>query len=137
MENWNCCPSGQVWESDGITSLEEGSTISGSIEIEEEGRRAHVRSWTEAKEVLMRIQSRGRVFDWMDLTQEVYGVANCYDFADGWMNISNVHAAYLDGSDFNPRWVDATGTSDCEGRQALSGDSWAVHHSNGEGKWYS
>ena len=69
-----------------------------------------------------------RIYDWMDVTMEVYYVTSCEEMANGWMHIDNIAAYTTNGRPVPPDWADATGASDCNGEQRLTDHSWSVRH---------
>lgn len=127
MASWNCCPAGEATTSDFLLDLEPGTTAYGYINITE--TEATIVSEYAGKSVNLVIEGEMRVFDWLDVTLEVYGVDGCDDFAASDATISAMTIQDSTGAAFVPDWEDATGSTDCEGSQTFSADTWTVSHS--------
>jgi len=142
---WNCCPVGEATTSNYITGLKAGDLIYGNVTVDYAAETATVGARllnasssnggdsSEAalsfdKEVSLTVQGELRTFDWLDITHEVYSVASCDEFAKTDVIISDLDARDERGDSFVPDWNDATGNTDCDGKQTITDNSWTLHH---------
>mmetsp|Transcript_6291 Transcript_6291/g.8827 ORF Transcript_6291/g.8827 Transcript_6291/m.8827 type:complete len:316 (+) Transcript_6291:35-982(+) len=130
MASWNCCPRGETTVSDSILHLEAGDTVYGNISIDYTNEIATVFSQYEDDAVDLSISGELREFDWLDVTQEVYSVSSCSDFAASDTIIKSMSIKDQDGNDLIPDWDDATGKTACDGSQTFTTTDWSVHHDN-------
>ena len=137
MAGWNCCPSGQTWKSSGVYELKANDTLYGEIDVMQAGTTAKITSGVPGGEhgedrsglKSLSLDTDYRIYDWMDVTMEVYYMTSCDEMAKGWMTISDIAAYTTNGRPVPPEWTDATGVSDCNGEQVVKAHSWSVRHS--------
>jgi len=80
IASWNCCPTGQVWYSDPITSFKSGDTLLGEIYTNDSGNSYTIDYSTATETTSLTVPTSSLTFDWADVTLEVYDVSSCDQF---------------------------------------------------------
>jgi len=115
LASWDCCPSNITVSSKSITGFGAGDLIEGYI------NRVNSDTWkinsviqkTGANTTLT-AQVGTYLYDWADVTLEVYGVSDCTQFAKGPMTFSKMVLKDAQGDTLNPQWS-FTGQTKCSG----------------------
>jgi len=115
LASWDCCPSNITVQSKSITGFGAGDLILGYI------NRVNNDTWkinsviqkTGANTTLT-AQVGTYLYDWADVTLEVYGVSDCPQFAQGPMTFSKLVLTDAQGQTLNPGWS-FTGATQCSG----------------------
>eukprot|EP00456_Euglypha_rotunda_P076508 TRINITY_DN7170_c0_g1_i6.p1 TRINITY_DN7170_c0_g1~~TRINITY_DN7170_c0_g1_i6.p1 ORF type:complete len:251 (+),score=30.58 TRINITY_DN7170_c0_g1_i6:117-869(+) len=133
LASWDCCPSNITVQSKSITGFGAGDLIDGSI------NRVNSDTWkinsviekTGANTTLT-AQVGTYLYDWADVTLEVYGVSECEQFAKGSMTFSKMVLKDSQGATLTPQWS-FTGTTQCSGviKQTGSGTVTITHSNSG------
>jgi len=126
--SWNCCPSGQTHEGPEIHGIKTGdNSLLGSIHVTSSS--ASIISQGNGQTSNLTVATNGRVFNWADVTLEVYSVASCSDYATGPAIFSNLKMADINGSPLNYVWNDPGPTpTECSGRTTVSGATVTIQH---------
>jgi len=131
LASWDCCPSNITVNSKSITGFGAGDLIDGTI------NRVNSNTWkinsviqkTGANTTLT-AQVGTYLYDWADVTQEVYGVSECSQFAKGPMTFSALTLKDAQQDTLKPTW-DMTKTTQCTGViQQTSSTTITITHSN-------
>jgi len=117
VASWACCPKNISVESKTIGSLQAGWHIAGTI------LRESASTWKIDSKVVetganttLYAQVGDYLYDWADVTQEVYNVNSCTQFATGPMTFTALTLMDSQMQVLNPSWT-FTGTTDCSGKE--------------------
>jgi len=121
MASWNCCPQGQSQESDSISSIQAGSTVSGLID-QTRGDNWTILSTYQSQTVSLVIPAIQRDFDWIDATLETYSVTDCTMFPDGPLVYTNMKLTLSGGTPNTPSWQ-PSGATECNGTLTVNSPS--------------
>jgi hypothetical protein len=128
VESWACCPANITVSSPPLFGLNAGSTLQGSIQ------RASPSTWKidsifNGKHTTLNAQVGDYIYNWADITLEVYKVNTCQDFARGKMIFSSLDLVDSQGQQLTPQWK-PTGATLCGGSIQSSGsNSYYIEHS--------
>jgi len=120
MASWNCCPQGQSHESDSISGIKAGATVSGIID-QSQGENWTISSTYQSQTVNLIIAAAQRDFDWIDATLETYSVTACNMFPDGPLVYSNMVLTLGTGPNA-PSWQPSAAT-ECNGTLTVNSPS--------------
>jgi len=129
VASWDCCPSNITVKSPTLQGFGAGDTIVGTI------KRQDASTWM----IDSYVTGTGRnttlfphvgnyLYDWADVTLEVYNVVACGDFANGPMTFANLNLKDVQQQTLSPSWS-LTGTTDCNGHITMSGTTAVIQHS--------
>jgi len=121
VKSWACCPSNITVSSPPIFGLNPGSTFFGTI------NRVSSSTWKidsifNGQHTTLNAQVGSYIYNWADVTLEVYNIAQCTDFATGPMTFSALAMTDSKGQTLTPQWQLTAATS-CSGRIVKSGAS--------------
>jgi len=129
VASWDCCPKNITVQSTTLQGFGAGDTIKGTIQ------RQDASTWIIDSYVTRTGQNTtlyahvgNYLYDWADVTLEVYNVVACGDFANGPMTFSGLTLKDAQQETLNPAW-DLTGTTDCSGKITVSGTTSTIVHS--------
>jgi len=119
IKSWYCCPSGVTTSSPPITGLGPGDVLATSIVHTDSSNYEVVSAWpAHGKEVSLKCPQQGRIFNWADITLEVYSATSCSEFASGPMTFSGLNLTDATGKDITAsianQWV-LSAQSPCTG----------------------
>jgi len=129
VASWDCCPKNITVVSTTLTGFGAGDTIKGTI------KRQDSSTWMidslvtkTGKNTTLYAHVGNYLYDWADVTLEVYNVVACGDFANGPMTFSGLTLKDVQQATLSPAWS-LTGTTDCSGHITVSGTTATITHS--------
>eukprot|EP01123_Difflugia_compressa_P003942 TRINITY_DN15268_c0_g1_i1.p1 TRINITY_DN15268_c0_g1~~TRINITY_DN15268_c0_g1_i1.p1 ORF type:complete len:304 (+),score=40.35 TRINITY_DN15268_c0_g1_i1:2-913(+) len=126
--SWICCPANITVSSTPITGLMPGSTFQGVIERQSESNWL-VDSVFQGEHTTLNADVGDYVYNWADITLEVYNVNSCTDFAPGKAFFNDLVLKDEQGQTLNPNWSPYSGQTTCGGSiQQVSPTSWYIEH---------
>jgi len=131
LASWDCCPSNITVASKSITGFGAGDLIDGTI------NRVNSDTWKinsviqkSGANTTLTAQVGTYLYDWADVTLEVYGVTDCPQFAKGPMTFSKMVLKDAQGDTLAPQWG-FTKTTQCTGViQQTDSTTVTISHSN-------
>jgi len=115
LASWDCCPKNITVQSKTLTGFGAGDTIKGTI------KRIDDATWFIDSTVVKTGQNTtlysevgDYLYNWADVTLEVYSVTACDEFAKGPMTFSSNVIKDVQGATITPNWS-LTKASDCSG----------------------
>jgi len=131
FSSWYCCPQNVATHSPYIQNVEPGDQFLGLFNLSADGTMFETVSMNVAtgQKTTLKCPRQSRNFNWADVTQEVYAMENCDDFAEGPMEFRNVRLWDTNWQDMNPAWL-LTSNKPCKGVIAQNGTTFTVSHSN-------
>jgi len=127
VKSWICCPKNITVSSPPIYGLKTGSQFQGVISRESESNWL-VDSIFNGQHTTLNSQVGDYIYNWADITLEVYGVNDCPDFATGKAYFNELVLIDSNGDTINPTWTN-TKPSTCGGSVAASGaNSYVIEH---------
>jgi len=113
VQSWACCPANITVSSPAVTGLKQGQTMNGLIsrlsadtwEIDSEWQGQHTTLTAQVGDML---------YNWADVTLEVYNVNNCQQFANGKFTAASLALYDNMNQRLSPQWT-YTGASPCNG----------------------
>jgi len=128
VKSWACCPKNITVSSDPVFGLVPGSQMEGSI------NRISASTWAidsvfNGKHTTLNAQVGDYIYNWADITLEVYYVNTCPDLAVGKALFNSLVLTDSKGDRINPTWNKITGATLCGGSIAPSGaDAYYITH---------
>jgi len=131
LASWDCCPSNISVSSKSITGFGAGDLINGVIQ------RQNADTW-EVNAIIAKSGANTTLYpevgtylyDWADVTLEIYSVNQCTQFAKGAMTFSKLVLKDSQGATLTPAW-DFTGTTMCSGAiKQVDAQTITITHSN-------
>jgi len=127
--SWCCCPKNITVESKTIAGLSAGQHIQGTV------KRQSADTWMIDTKVVetganstLYAQVGDYNYDWADVTQEVYNVYNCQQFATGAMTFASLTMKDSAQAVLTPKWT-ITGITDCNGHETqVDGTTITIAH---------
>jgi hypothetical protein len=132
--SWACCPNNITVQSNSITGFKAGDTLYGLI------KRVDAYDWTITTEITSGASAGlsttlspkvgGYLYNWADVTLEVYNTVLCSEYAVGPMTFSelNIRDSFGDDITSGAQWT-LTGPSTCTGSIVQTGpESFVVQH---------
>jgi len=130
VKSWVCCPSNITVSSPPIFGLVPGSQISGVIS-RESANTWLVDSVFDGKHTTLNAQVGDYIYNWADITLEVYHIKSCPDFAPGKMVFNDLVLTDAQGATITPQWQKDSGATLCGGTIAANGpNSYYIEHTN-------
>jgi hypothetical protein len=127
VESWACCPKNITVSSPPLFGLQPGSTLQGVISRESDST-WKIDSIFNGKHTTLNAQVGDYIYNWADITLEVYHINNCPDFARGKMTFNSLVLTDAQGQTLNPNWA-GTGTTLCGGSISSNGPgSYVIQH---------
>lgn len=132
FSSWYCCPKNLTTHSAYIIDIKPGDIFLGSFNLSKNGYFETIgRNVATGETTSLKSPRQGRNFNWADVTQEVYNVESCQDFAVGPMEFRDIRLWDTNFKDMSPDWL-LTTKKPCEGKIHQHGKSFSVTHSNSE-----
>jgi len=129
VASWCCCPSNITTKSTTLTGFAAGDQIKGTI------KRQDSSTWMidsyvvpSGKNTTLFAHVGTYLYDWADVTLEVYNVVSCGDFANGPMTFTGLQLMDVQQEILKPNWQ-LTGQTDCNGHITVSGTTSQITHS--------
>jgi len=127
--SWCCCPKNITVESKTIPGLQAGQHLVGTI------ARQNADTWMIDTKVVETGQNTtlfaavgDYLYDWADVTLEVYNIVTCDQFATGPMTFSGLTLKDVQQQVLAPTWQ-ITGSTLCNGKETQSGSTITIVHS--------
>ena len=116
FSSWYCCPKNLTTHSPYIVNIEPGDLFLGSFNISTDGKIFSTlsQSLRTGEKTILKSPRQGRNFNWADITQEVYNMQSCQDFASSPMEFHNVTLWDDQYQTMVPHWL-LTTTKPCGG----------------------
>jgi len=127
--SWACCPKNITVQSKSIPNLSAGQHLAGNIQ------RQNSDTWiidTKIVETGQNTTLYAQVgdynYNWLDVTQEVYTVTTCQEFATGPITFASLMITDAAKNAITPSWT-ITGTTDCNGHEVqTSSTTMTIQH---------
>jgi hypothetical protein len=127
VKSWACCPSNITVSSPPIFGLKAGSTLQGVISRESDST-WKIDSIFNGQHTTLNAQVGDYIYNWADITLEVYTVNTCGDFAKGKAYFNDLSMQDSQGQTLSPNWQ-PTGATLCGGSIASAGaNSYYIEH---------
>ena len=106
LASWNCCVSSQPQKSNVITGIQPGDTIYTEISVSvKDGKSIYTVEGTWKDQVAsLSFDSGDEVFNWPNVTLEVYDIDECSQFATGPMTFFDLELLTLQGDTIPTIW---------------------------------
>jgi len=128
IKSWICCPKNITVSSPPIFGLKAGSQFNGNITRESPSTWL-VDSEFNGQHTTLNSQVGDYIYNWADVTLEVYTVNDCPDFAKGKAFFNSLVLTDAQGQTLSPVWKDYSGSTTCGGTIGANGaDSYYVEH---------
>ena len=128
--SWYCCPQDLVVHSAYLQDVRPHDQFLGSFNLSDNGQSFTIlsRNLRTKEETNLACPRQDRNFNWADITQEVYDIGSCGDFAVGKMWFQNVTLWDVQWTPMNPTWLFTSGKP-CRGIIQFDGNSsfWIEH----------
>jgi len=123
LASWDCCPSNITTKSPTIAGFGAGDQIQGTLQRQDNN------TWIIDSKIVKSGANTTLVshvgpylYDWSDVTLEVYGVKTCDQFAKGPMQFTNLQVFGPTNNSLSPSWS-LTGATGCSGSIKYDGKS--------------
>jgi len=127
VKSWACCPSNITVSSPPLFGLKAGSSLQGVIS-RESASTWKIDSIVGGQHTTLNAQVGDYIYNWADVTLEVYSVNTCQDLAKGKMFFNDLAMTDSQGQTLSPKWT-ATGPTLCGGSiQSASANSAFIQH---------
>jgi len=131
LASWDCCPKNITVQSKSITGFGAGDFIDGYID------RADSDTWRinaviekTGANTTLNAQVGPYLYNWADVTLEVYSVLTCPEFAKGPMTFTKLVLKDVQGATLVPQWT-FTGATMCSGSiKQTDATTVVINHSN-------
>jgi len=128
VESWACCPKNITVSSPPLFGLTAGSSLQGIISRESPST-WQIDSAFNGKHTTLNAQVGDYIYNWADVTLEVYGVNTCQDLARGKASFNSLVLEDSQGEKLTPQWKPTPPTL-CGGSITSAGpDSYVIQHS--------
>jgi hypothetical protein len=128
VKSWACCPKNITVSSPPVFGLQAGSEVQGVISRESNSNWL-IDSVFNGQHTSLNAQVGDYIYNWADITLEVYYVNNCPDFAKGKAYFNKLVLSDSQGQTIPPNWNDYSGTTICGGSIGSNGaDSYYIEH---------
>ena len=107
FSSWYCCPKNLVTHSPYIQNVEPGDEFLGYFNISLDGTTFETvgENVNTGEKTALKSLRQGRNFNWADITQEVYNIKNCDNFASSLMEFQDVQLWDTKYNQMNPNWL--------------------------------
>jgi len=128
VQSWACCPSNITVSSPPLFGLAAGNSLNGVIS------RSSASTWKidsifNGKHTTLNAQVGDYIYNWADITLEVYSVNTCQDFARGKAYFNALTLIDSQGAVITPTWQDISGSTLCGGDISANGaNSYYIEH---------
>jgi len=131
LASWDCCPKNITVQSKSITGFLAGDKIDGYINrVSDDTWRINSVIEKSGANTTLTAQVGTYLYDWADVTLEVYSVSSCPEFAKGSMTFSNLALKDAQGDTLTPKWT-FTGATECSGNIKQNPDGTiTITHAN-------
>jgi hypothetical protein len=127
VRSWACCPQNITVSSPPLFGLNAGSSMQGIISRESDST-WKIDSVFAGKHTTLNAQVGDYIYNWADVTLEVYYVETCQDFARGKASFNSLVLTDSQGENLSPNWS-PTGTTICGGSITSAGPgSYVIQH---------
>jgi len=127
VESWACCPANITVSSPKLFGLTAGSSVQGIISRETDST-WKIDSVFNGKHTTLNAQVGDYIYNWADITLEVYYVETCQDFARGKASFNSLVLTDSQGQNLSPNW-NPTGATLCGGSISPAGPgSYVIQH---------
>jgi len=128
IKSWVCCPKNITVSSPPVFGLTGGSQFNGIISRESPSTWL-VDSNFNGKHTSLNAQVGDYIYNWADVTLEVYSVNNCVDFAMGKAYFNALVLTDSQGQTLSPSWQNLSGATLCGGSIVPNGqNSYVIEH---------
>jgi len=121
LASWDCCPKNITVQSKTITGFGAGDQIRGTLQRQVD------QTWIIDSTIVksganttLTSHVGPYLYDWSDVTLEVYSTTTCPEFAKGPMQFTNLSLLGPTGNALSPSWT-LTGTTGCDGHITYDG----------------
>jgi len=131
LASWDCCPKNITVQSKSITGFGAGDLINGYIDrVSDDTWKINSVIVKSGANTTLMAQVGTYLYDWADVTLEVYGVSECSQFAKGPMTFSKLTLKDEQGQTLTPNWS-FTGVTQCSGGiKQTDSTTITITHSN-------
>jgi len=119
LQSWACCPKNITVNSPPLFGLQPGSQVGGTI-VRVRDSTWKIDSEFNGKHTTLNAQVGDYIYNWADVTLEIYYVSSCSEFATGKAYFNNLVLTDKQGQTLSPKWT-FTGASQCSGKIVQSG----------------
>jgi len=128
VKSWICCPKNISTSSPPVYGLKAGSQLQGVISRESDSNWL-VDSIFNGQHTTLNSQVGDYIYNWADITLEVYGVNNCPDLAKGQAFFNDLVLTDSKDQKITPDWQDISKATTCGGSiKPNGGDSYVIEH---------
>jgi len=119
LASWDCCPKNITVQSKTLSGFGAGTKIVGTL------KRLDDATWLIDSQIVggqnttLYSHVGDYLYNWADVTQEVYSVVNCQQFATGPMTFDILTLKDSQQATLTPQWS-ITGKTDCSGVETLT-----------------
>jgi hypothetical protein len=113
IKSWACCPNNITTSSDPVFGLQDGDTFQGVISRESPST-WKIDSVFNGRHTTLNAQVGDYIYNWADVTLEVYEVTDCSDFAPNKAYFKDLDLMDDKGETLTPQWT-FTGPTSCSG----------------------
>jgi len=124
VKSWACCPSNITVSSPPVFGLKAGSSLQGVIS-RESASTWKIDSIFNGQHTTLNAQVGDYIYNWADVTLEVYGVKVCQDLARGKAIFNDLQMTDAQGQTLEPKWT-GTGGTICGGSISSAGANSVV-----------
>jgi len=130
LASWDCCPSNITTKSRTIAGFGAGDQIRGTLQRQDDSTWVVDSTIVKSGANTTLVSHVGTyLYDWSDVTLEVYGVSTCGQFAKGPMQFTNLSLLGPTNNELAPSWT-LTGATGCTGSIKYDGKvSFNINHS--------
>jgi len=127
VKSWACCPKNITVSSQPLFGLTSGSQVKGVIQRKSDS------TWTidsafNGQHTTLNAQVGDYIYNWADITLEVYYANVCGDFAKGKAFFNDLYLTDAQGQQLSPQWKPTAATF-CSGSIASAGsNSYYIEH---------
>jgi len=128
ITSWACCPKNITVSSPPLFGLESGNSFQGEITRVSEST-WRIDSIFNGQHTTLNAQVGDYIYNWADITLEVYFIDNCPQFARGKAYFNNLKLTDAQGETLNPSWQRYSGETLCGGTISSAGSaSYVIEH---------
>jgi len=128
LRTWACCPSNITVSSPPLFGLKAGLQLQGSISRESDST-WKIDSVFNGQHTTLNAQVGDYIYNWADVTLEVYYVNTCNQFAKGAAAFNDLTITDNQGQVLTPQWQNDSGSTICGGSITPSGSNgYTIQH---------
>jgi len=122
LASWDCCPKNITVQSKTLTGFGAGDQIKGTLQRQDDNTWIIDSTIVKSGANTTLVSHVGPyLYDWSDVTLEVYSTTTCPEFAKGPMQFTQLNMLGPNNNVLNPSWS-LTGTTGCNGHITKSSD---------------